>query len=219
MWWPSYGASGAAEGVEFSYTSGQKEIKKASSGKPVVQIPLAALPKAGAPVQVRNTSGRRLFAVVTVRGVPPAGEEAEETAGLKISVRYTDSKGNHLDVSELAQGSDVAARLTVQNTSGHKLENIALSHLSPSGWEIHNSRLDSEQDEEQGALDYQDIRDDRVYSYFSLEAGANIELTSRFNAAYPGRYYLPGIYAEAMYDAEKHGQTKGKWVTIQKSSK
>jgi len=214
-----YGASGAAEGVEFSYTSGQKEIKKASSGKPVVQIPLAALPKAGAPVQVRNTSGRRLFAVVTVRGVPPAGEEAEETAGLKISVRYTDSKGNHLDVSELAQGSDVAARLTVQNTSGHKLENIALSHLSPSGWEIHNSRLDSEQDEEQGALDYQDIRDDRVYSYFSLEAGANIELTSRFNAAYPGRYYLPGIYAEAMYDAEKHGQTKGKWVTIQKSSK
>ena len=107
----------------------------------------------------------------------------------------------------------------MQNTSGLRLENIALSHMSPSGWEIHNSRLDAEQDPEQGPLDYQDIRDDRIYSYFSLAAGGKIELASRFNAAYPGRYYLPGIYAEVMYEGERHGSTKGKWVTVIKSSK
>lgn len=214
-----FGASGSDRGVEFRYAVGQDSLVKAESGRPVMQVKLSKLPQAGAPVQVKNTSSRRLFATVTVRGVPQAGGEVEESKGLSISVGYTDAKGNPLDVSELPQGTDVKALITVHNTSGLKLENIALSHMSPSGWEIHNSRLDSGEDTERGALDYQDIRDDRVYSYFSLAAGGRIELTSRFNAAYPGRYYLPGIYAEAMYEADKHAQTKGKWVTVTKSSK
>ncbi|MBI4802238.1 MAG: hypothetical protein HY796_06905 [Elusimicrobia bacterium] len=214
-----YGAAGMDSGVEFTYAVGTGIMTKADSGKPILTVPLAKLPQAGAPVQVKNTSSRRLFAAVTVRGVPPAGGETGESNGLSVSVRYTDAKGNPLDVSELAQGSDVTARLTVQNNSGSALDNIALSHLAPSGWEILNSRLDEGEDSEEGPLDYQDIRDDRVYSYFSLKAGAKIELASRFNAAYPGRYYLPGIYAEAMYEAEKNGQTKGKWVTVTRSSK
>lgn len=214
-----YGASGAEGGMEFRYAVGQGAPARLDSDRLVVQVPLPRLPRAGAPVQVANLSKRRLFATVTVRGVPPAGEEAEEASGLSLQVRYTDAKGNPVDVAELQQGGDIAARLTVRNNTGAKLENIALTHISPSGWEVHNSRLDSDDEKGQQALDYQDIRDDRVYSYFSLAPGAGVELVSRFNAAYPGRYYLPAIYAEGMYEAEKRAQTKGKWVTVIKSSK
>jgi uncharacterized protein YfaS (alpha-2-macroglobulin family) len=214
-----FGVSDSRRGVEFRYAVGQGNLSKAESNKPVLQVPLTGFPQAGAALTVKNTSSKRLFATVTVRGVPPAGAETDEAKGLSVDVRYTDAKDNPMDISEVAQGEDVKAHLTVQNTSGAKLENIALSYLSPSGWEIHNSRLDSEEDSGRGALDYQDIRDDRVYSYFSLASGGRIELVSRFNAAYPGRYYLPGVYAEAMYEADKHAQTKGKWVTVTKTSK
>ncbi|KAF0124656.1 MAG: hypothetical protein FD189_2192 [Elusimicrobia bacterium] len=212
-----YGASGEG-GPEFRYAAGAGEASPVKSDRPVVVVPLE-LPQAGAEVRVWNTSDRRLFAAVTVRGVAPAGEETEQAAGLSMRVHYSDKDGNALDVTQLPQGADVIARVTVSNTSGLRLENIALTHMSPSGWEIHNSRLDSGQDTRHGPLDYQDIRDDRVYSYFSLPPGAGIEVVSRFNAAYLGRYYMPGIYAEAMYEAGKRAQTKGKWVTVTKPSK
>jgi len=214
-----YGATGEGNGVKFRYAAGGKDMAKISSDQPIANVPLPELARAVTPLRVENTSGRRLFAVVTVRGVPPAGEETEQEAGLSIRAYYADANGNPLDVAQLAQGTDIVARVTVRNTSGQKLENIALAHISPSGWEIHNSRMDSGEAPEQGPLDYQDIRDDRIYSYFSLESGAQIELGSRFNAAYLGRYYLPGIYAEAMYEAEKRGQTRGKWVTVIRPAK
>lgn len=213
-----YGASGENKGLEFRYASGAGKASTVKSDRPVVGIPLE-LPQTGADVRVWNTSDRRLFAAVTVRGVAPAGEETEQADGLSLRVQYSDKDGNALDVAQLPQGTDVVARVTVRNTSGLRLENIALTHMAPSGWEIHNSRLDSAQDARQGPLDYQDIRDDRVYSYFSLPPGAGIEVVARFNAAYLGRYYMPGIYAEAMYEAGKRAQIKGKWVTVARLSK
>jgi uncharacterized protein YfaS (alpha-2-macroglobulin family) len=47
---------------------------------------------------------------------------------------------------------------------------------------------------------YQDIRDDRVYSYFDLGAGAIKTFKVLLNASYNGTYYLPGVNCEAMYD-------------------
>lgn len=214
-----YGGAPGDTGVDFRYAVGKAAPAGVDSGKPVAQVALPALPRAGETVTVRNTSKRRLFATVTLRGVPPAGEETEEAKGLSVYVNYTDSKGGAVDAAEVAQGKDLTARLTVRNNSGAKLENIALTFMSPSGWEIHNSRLDSGEDKAQEGLDYQDVRDDRVYSYFSLGAGASKELSFRFNASYPGRYYLPGAYAEAMYEADKRCQTKGKWVTVTRTSK
>jgi uncharacterized protein YfaS (alpha-2-macroglobulin family) len=86
-----------------------------------------------------------------------------------------------------------------------------------SGWEIHNARLHAESDKGPAGIDYQDIRDDRVYSYFPLAAKEKKSVAIRLNAAYLGTYYLPGISAEAMYDATKHARSKGQWVKIVKA--
>ncbi len=105
----------------------------------------------------------------------------------------------------------------MSNYSARNLENIALTHIVPSGWEIHNARLAGEEITSATEIDYQDIRDDRIYTYFGLKAGESKELKATFNAAYLGKYYLPGISVEAMYDASKYARTKGQWVQVIKS--
>jgi hypothetical protein len=65
-------------------------------------------------------------------------------------------------------------------------------------------------------IDYQDIRDDRVYTYFNLKRGEEKTFKVQLNASFLGRYYLPGIHVEAMYDASKNARSKGKWVEVVK---
>ena len=62
--------------------------------------------------------------------------------------------------------------------------------------------------------EYVDIRDDRVQRYFSLNAGESIFFETRLNAAYLGRFYLPGTSVEAMYDANQHARLKGQWIEV-----
>jgi uncharacterized protein YfaS (alpha-2-macroglobulin family) len=73
---------------------------------------------------------------------------------------------------------------------------------------------DGSRDATQAQVDYTDIRDDRVLQYFGLKAGESIRFATRLNAAYRGRYYLPSMLVEAMYDATKNARTRGQWTEV-----
>ena len=66
-------------------------------------------------------------------------------------------------------------------------------------------------------MDFQDIRDDRVLTYFDLPATKN-DLTYvykiQLNAAYAGRYFLPATNVEGMYDNRLRATAPGKWVEV-----
>ena len=62
-------------------------------------------------------------------------------------------------------------------------------------------------------LDYQDIRDDRVISFFDLK-DKYIVIEIPLHASYTGRFYLPQIFVEAMYDDDVYAKGKGKWVEV-----
>jgi alpha-2-macroglobulin len=199
---------------------------------PLYSAPLAGFPDRGAPVRIDNTAKRRLFATLATRGVPAAGTDSSGNAGLALQVEYKDEEGRTLDVARLAQGSDLIARLTVSNTTAARIDNIALAQLVPAGWEIHNERLegvDATGEREQSEapkrwwlepsgsnvnVEHVDIRDDRIYRHFSLKPGERLVITTRLNAAYRGRFYLPSIAAEAMYDAALYAREKGQWVEV-----
>lgn len=67
------------------------------------------------------------------------------------------------------QGEDVVAEITIQNTGNIGLyEELALTFMFPSGFEFLNERLTTGVNPFQGT-DNVDIRDDRVYLYFSIE--------------------------------------------------
>ena len=211
--------TGAREVAAFGFERqiGDAKIEKLKTGAPVYTAELAGIAQSGTTVKLRNTSDRNLFASIVVRGVSKAGEEKESAAGLEIDVKYIDSDGNTIDSTRLRQGADLVAQVSVHNSGNAQIDNLALTQILPSGWEIHNARLDNAQGSAALALvDYEDIRDDRVYRYFSLKSGETKRFTTQLNASYLGRYYLPALSVEAMYDASKQARTRGLWVEVVK---
>jgi uncharacterized protein YfaS (alpha-2-macroglobulin family) len=104
---------------------------------------------------------------------------------------------------------------------------LALSQVFPSGWEILSSRLSGIETGGSSVSDYQDLRDDRVYTYFdmpwtpappqgSTSAATNEVRTYRIqlNASYAGKYYLPAVNCQAMYDSRIRATVPGRWVEV-----
>ena len=185
-----------------------------TSASPVYQAPIGGVTSSGRAVSIHNTSKGVLFVTVASRAVPEVGNEEPHAAGLALDVTYTDERGSPVNIEQLAQGTDLVAHVTVTNGTRVPVDNIALTQVFPAGWEIHNDRLDAEGSTQRPAVDYTDIRDDRVMQYFGLAAGASMRFETRLNAAYRGRFYQPAILAEAMYDAKTSALTRGRWVEV-----
>jgi uncharacterized protein YfaS (alpha-2-macroglobulin family) len=209
------------------YTIDNGEAIVINSNTPFSQQVLKTIGTNSSRLKVQNTSGSKLFASVMTRGLPRAGNEQSISKGLKLQVSYTDitNNFNELDLdstAEVIQGTDIAITVNISNTSNAKVENIALTLPVAAGWEIHNANYALKGDKENNHIivnqfDYQDIRDDRVYNYFSLDKKQSKTFRILVNASYSGRYYLPAISASAMYNGNMQARKKGKWITIIKA--
>jgi len=186
---------------------------------PLKRLKLPNFPQQTTPLWLYNPGNSSLYTQVHVAGVPAVGEEVAFNEGLLIAVFYTDIEGNPLDISTLTQGQDLVAQVSVSNKTENLIKHLALNHPFPAGWEILNAQFDNDNLTHSDSLDYQDVRDDRVYSYFSLGKGERKHFNMLLNAAYLGRYYQPAVRAEAMYDAQVAAQSGGKWVEVIKMRK
>jgi hypothetical protein len=108
--------------------------------------------------------------------------------------------------------------VTIKNSGlSGDLSNVALLNYIPSGWEIHNARMDdNEASLKNSSYTYQDIRDDKILTYFDIRGNETKTFKFRLNASYQGSYYLPGINAEAMYDNTCFTRKKGSWIKVVK---
>jgi hypothetical protein len=210
------GAPGRSATFGFEANIGKAPVIKVRSDKPLHAEKLKDFPQGGEQIRLRNTSDKPIYAYVVMKGAPPAGAEQEGSEGLGVSVDYLDTDGSPIDVEKLTQSTDLMAKVVVTNRTGRWLENVALTHIVPSGWEIHNARLAPEETDDNERVDYRDIRDDRVYTYFRIGSGQKRTFTLKLNAAYLGRYYLPSVTVEPMYEATKFARTKGQWVEVVK---
>ena len=128
-----------------------------------------------------------------------------------------DLNGRPVNVAQLEQGTNFSAVVTVKNPSARGYNNLVLSEIFPAGWEILNTRFlnGAATDSLTAGVNYQDIRDDRVYSYIDrLPAGSQVTVKINLCAVYPGRFYLPPVYCEAMYDYLIRANTEGQEVTV-----
>ena len=208
-----YGLEEAPAAFTFDRRAGGDVVSMASSS-PVHTEDLPVLAEEGGRVEVANTSDAPLFVSLVTRGAPAPGDEIATSSGLAVEVTYMDPDGKSIDVTEIEQGSDLVATVTVRNESGREARDLALAYRAPSGWEIHNARLDWGEGPSDDRIDHQDVRDDRVLTYFSLDARESLSLSMRFNAAYLGEFHLPTVTVEAMYDASVYGRTKGMTVRV-----
>ncbi|MBL7943715.1 MAG: hypothetical protein JNM00_13160, partial [Flavobacteriales bacterium] len=201
--------------MKYIYTLNGKASAEIGSSKPissqVIQPQLT-----GNKIDVKNNSTSLLYVRIINTGQPGAGKETASSSNLSIAVKYMDINGKQLDVSQLEQGTDFLAEVTVVHPGVRdRYDEMALTQVFPSGWEIINSRLDvSALVNQSDVAEYQDIRDDRVYTYFDLYRKQQKIFRVKLNATYLGKYYLPAVNCEAMYDNTVAARTTGQWVQV-----
>jgi uncharacterized protein YfaS (alpha-2-macroglobulin family) len=167
------------------------------------------------PVIVENISDKPLYVTLTRKGTPLVSDMAREDKGLSMKINYLTTDMKPVNQKNLEQGTDFMMMVTVTNNTFTKVENIALTQMVPSGWEIQNTRLfDAEYGIKEGSYDYRDYRDDRVNTFFSLDQGETKNFVLILNAAYKGEFFQPSIWCEAMYVENCYSRIPGNQVTV-----
>lgn len=174
----------------------------------------------GASVKLTNNGKNTLFVRVINQGKPVGIQPVTYTnnpAVLGINVSFLNTQGAAVDISKLKQGTDFLAKVTITNPGKRgAYTQMALSQIFPSGWEILNTRMyNSEGAFQSSPADYMDIKDDRVYHYFNLNPNQTLTYYVQLNAAYLGKFYWSGVYAEAMYDKTISAGVGGKLVEVE----
>jgi hypothetical protein len=181
------------------------------------QFPVS-MAKGNAPVVIKNNGNNTLYVRLITQGQPLTGDSTVYASSphLAMTVSYISQNGQPVDISKLQQGTDFIAKVTVTNTGkrGTYYE-MALNQVFASGWEILNARMmEGEGAFKSSPAEYQDTKDDRVYTYFDIYQNQTLTYYIQLNAAYPGRYFLPATQCQAMYDASVTAAGKGKWVEV-----
>ena len=183
------------------------------------QLPVVFKNQSVSNVVITNKGDNTLYVRMITKGQPLAGDSLKvnnNPAVLAMSVSYLSQDGKAIDINKLTQGSDFVAKVVIKNPGGRGYySQMALSQIFPSGWEILNARmLGGEGAFKSSYSTYQDIRDDRVYTYFNVNPNETLTYYVQLNASYLGRYFLPGTFCEAMYDNTISAGVNGKWVEV-----
>lgn len=207
--------------------SGSKIIATANINGNVTNLNLASYLKqisvpvknGSAPVTITNNGANTLYVKLVTQGQPFTGDTvrfANNPAALVMNVSYISKDGNPVDVSKLNKGTDFIAKIIIKNPGNRgTYTEMALSQVFASGWEILNPRMiEGEGEFKSSSLTYQDVRDDRVYTYFNIRERDTHTYFVQLNASYPGRYYLPATICQAMYDNTITAANTGRWIEV-----
>jgi len=189
--------------------------KSISSEKPVARDQMAIADGKNS-VEFSNSAKNPIYVSIVLKGIPEQGEEKTFENNINMTVNYIASNGSTLNPANLKKGTDFTCEVTITNPGVRgELKEMALTQIFPSGWEIQNARFEESADQSKMNFDYQDIRDDRVITYFSLRPNTSKKFTLKLTATYAGKYYMPGPYCEAMYDNTIAAAQKGGWVVVE----
>lgn len=210
--------------LDFTWTWNGKQQPAVKSAKAVFEKEISTSPKSGT-VAVKN-QGKGALSVDLITRTQLLNDTLPAISdNLRMDIRYASMDGKPMSVNDIRQGTDFTAIASISNTSGTTdYTNLALTHIIPSGWEVYNERMTVPEAEPQETTDssgnvsgqytYQDIRDDRVLTYFNLRRGETKIFTIRLQATYAGNFILPAVQCEAMYDVNVQARSKAGRTTV-----
>jgi alpha-2-macroglobulin len=206
--------------IKFKYTLNDGKTISASTELPIAQVPITIDGVKKGNVNIVNEGTGLLYSRLMITGTPARGNEEDVESNLNVTVVYKDKDGNIIDPTKLEQGREFVAEVTVIHPGVRSnYENMALAQVFPSGWEINNLRLDETESALANSIfTYQDIRDDRVYTYFNLRRNEKKVFRVSLTASYAGSFYLPAVSCEAMYDRSIYARKKGQPVEVVKEA-
>jgi uncharacterized protein YfaS (alpha-2-macroglobulin family) len=153
-------------------------------------------------------SAAGLWLVVDSEGVRPNGQYKTGGNGLAITRTYHALDSTTIDPAKgtLHLGDLVFVQIDIENTSTVYTQNIALVDRLPAGFEIENPRLgrttkpDWVKDDDQWAVDFMNIRDDRIEAFGGLAPKQSRQIVYTARVVTAGKFTIPPVEAGAMYD-------------------
>ncbi len=173
-------------------------------------------------VELANESGvKKAYVNLSWNGVPLKSTLTDENKNITMTVKWYNDEGQSIDPSDLKQGTTFWGHFHLEKNSGvPAVEEMALTQVLPSGWEIENTRLLNESlptwasSLQLNKEEYLDIRDDRIMWFFDLHNQADFIV--KLNAVTVGEFDLPATIAEAMYNDSYKAVKTGKTVKVTK---
>lgn len=202
--------------INFTYSIGNESERQVSTTLPIAQIKITEEQLSKGSITIKSKAASVFYIRLITQGKPAAGDSTETNNDLEMTYTYKDLLGNPINPSQLTQGTSFMVEVSIKNPGirGNYKE-MALNQTFPSGWEITNTRMDgTESFYNASTPTYQDIRDDKVYTYFDLNANETKTFRILLNASYAGKFYLPSVVCEAMYDASISARKKGMWIEV-----
>ena len=155
-----------------------------------------------------NETKGPIYVKIITKGTPTIQQGTSPSSkNIQLKVVYTDIEGRNVNITDLKQGQGFTAKITVTNpgTFGSIIENCALTFQLPAGWEVSNNRMLDVVSQNRN-YDYQDIRDDRVITFFDIYQGSVRTIEIPLIASYSGDFYMAPISVEAMYNNEVYAR-------------
>jgi uncharacterized protein YfaS (alpha-2-macroglobulin family) len=170
---------------------------------------------------VQNESANPLFVTLFTEGIPLESRIKTEHSGIQLTRNFYDEDGRPITVDSRESGQPFWVIYTVESLYRQRLENLALSSVFPTGWEIINFRMTGEpfpgwiQRMGLSDGDFMDIRDDRINWFFGLPTSGKVVLGTKINPSFRGDYVLPPVTVEAMYSPEYYARIQGGRVKVE----
>ncbi len=175
----------------------------------------------GLAMELKEKAAGKLYLIVNSDGVRTGGRVKVGGQGLALRRSYRKLDGTVIAAGEAVNLAELLyVELELKNTSGERVQNIALVDRLPAGWEIENARLGRGgganwvDPEALWSADYVNIRDDRMEVFGSLEAGETKRVVYAVRAVTAGKFTLPPVEAEAMYDPRIWAREAGRSVDV-----
>ena len=205
---------GKGKELSFALTVNGKQNNLRSS-MPFLKVPVEATSGRVITAITENRGTVPVFVRLVARGIPLNPDTTSASDNLKLEVACFNSSGQPVNPVQLQQGEDLKMVVKVTHPGTRSdYEEMVLSTVFPSGWEIMNRRVNDLPGSSPVVFDYQDIRDDRIYTYFDLPRNGTKTFTFYLNASYSGKFFQAPVSCEAMYDNTIHARVRGQWINI-----
>ncbi len=181
------------------------------------------IPEGAKKIKVVSDSDIITYVNYYLEAVPVNANIKDYAKGFTISRKYYDNEGKSIDVSKTNSGDTFWLEVIVSPEKKNigKVENIALTQILPSGWEIENLRISNsnepkwvEDKSKETTISYTDIRDDRIMWFFDYTSNHDYSFFVKINAVTKGEFDFPGTLLEAMYDIDFRAYKKGSRILV-----
>ncbi len=142
-------------------------------------------------IQFNNPTKQTYFYQVTESGFDKQLSDKIVKNNLEIYREYHDAKNTVITSASL--GNEIEVHVRVRALNNTTLTNIAIVDLLPGGFEVVRDSVKND------GIDYADIREDRVVFFLTVGTDPS-EIIYRIKATNAGKFTIPPIYANSMYD-------------------